>query len=227
MTFNFNSFFKGFNKKSFIVWLSYVAVLLTMSYFAYFYKLGNKTFHIWDESRNATSAYELSHNGKFLTPTYGGEIDMWSTKPPLLIGCQAICIKLFGNDETSIRLPSAMAATLAVLTIFLIIAVLTGSKPLGFLAAGIFLTTPGILPYHALRQADFESFLLCFSLAFSLVFLYFLEKNQKKYLYLAMSLFTLAFLSKSSASLFFLPGIFIFVVLRRKALSLEIGRAHV
>ncbi|MDD3740240.1 MAG: glycosyltransferase family 39 protein, partial [Bacteroidales bacterium] len=217
---NFNSFFKIFNKKSFFVWLSYVAVLLTMSYFAYFYKLGSKTLHIWDESRYAVNAYEVGKNGKYLTPTYDGQIDMWNTKPPFLIGCQAICIKVFGNNESSVRLPSAAAASLAVLVLFFVVAALTKSKPLGFLVAGIFLTTPGLLPYHALRQADFESFLLFFSAAYSLVFLYYIETKKTGSLYLAMALFTLAFLSKSSASLFFLPGIMIYVLMKRETLHL-------
>ncbi|MDD3859458.1 MAG: glycosyltransferase family 39 protein, partial [Bacteroidales bacterium] len=209
-----------FNKKSFFVWLSYVAVLLTMSYFAYFYKLGSKTLHIWDESRYAVNAYEVGKNGKYLTPTYDGQIDMWNTKPPFLIGCQAICIKVFGNNESSVRLPSAAAASLAVLVLFFVVAALTKSKPLGFLVAGIFLTTPGLLPYHALRQADFESFLLFFSAAYSLVFLYYIETKKTGSLYLAMALFTLAFLSKSSASLFFLPGIMIYVLMKRETLHL-------
>jgi len=191
-----------------------------MSYFAYFNKLGSKTLHIWDESRYAVNAYEVGKNGKYLTPTYDGQIDMWNTKPPFLIGCQAICIKIFGNNETSVRLPSAAAASLTVLVLFVVVALLTKSKPLGFLAAGIFLTTPGLLPYHALRQADFESFLLFFSAAYSLVFLYYIETKKTGSLYLAMALFTLAFLSKSSACLFFLPGILIYVLLKRETFQL-------
>jgi len=218
MKIHLKAFFRKHDIKSIGIAFCYVAVLLIMSYFAYFYALGNKTLHIWDESRYAVNAYEVSHNGKFLTPTYDGEIDMWNTKPPLLIGCQAICIKIFGNNETSVRLPSAMAATFTVLIIFLIVASLTKSKPLGFLVSCIFLTTPGLLPYHALRQADFEAFILFFSVAYSLVFLYYLETKKIGALYLGMVLFTLAFLSKSSASLFFLPGIGIYIVIKKELL---------
>jgi 4-amino-4-deoxy-L-arabinose transferase-like glycosyltransferase len=218
MKLQISSFFRKLDFKSIGINLCYVAVLLTLSYFAFFYALGNKTLHIWDESRYAVNAYEVSHNGKFLTPTYDGQIDMWNTKPPLLIGCQVICIKVFGNNETSIRLPSALAATFTVLILFFIVAALTKSKPLGFLVAGIFLTTPGLLPYHALRQADFEAFLLFFSAAYSLMFLYYIETKKIRSLYIAMALFTFAFLSKSSASLFFLPGIGIYILIRKQLL---------
>ncbi len=199
---------------------AYIGILLLFCYFAFFFALGNKTLHIWDESRNGISAYEVSKNNSFLMPTYNGTTDMWNTKPPLLIDCQAVCIKLFGNNETAVRLPSAIVSTLTVLLIFLLISTLTKSKPLGFLAAGVFLATPGLLPYHALRQGDFEAFILFFSAAYSLAFLYYTERKNNRTLYWAMSLFTLAFLSKSSASLFFLPGIGIYILLKKELLPL-------
>lgn len=199
---------------------AYIGILLLFCYFAFFFALGNKTLHIWDESRNGISAYEVSKNNSFLMPTYNGATDMWNTKPPLLIDCQAVCIKIFGNNETAVRLPSAVVSTLTVLLIFLLISALTKSKPLAFLAAGVFLATPGLLPYHALRQGDFEAFILFFSAAYSLAFLYYTETKKNGTLYLAMSLFTLAFLSKSSASLFFLPGIGIYILIKKELLPL-------
>ncbi len=200
--------------------LPYICILLVFCYFAFFFALGNKTLHIWDESRNGISAYEMSKNNNFLMPTYNGSVDMWNTKPPLLISCQAICIKIFGNNEMSVRLPSAVVSTLTVLLIFLLLSELTKSKPLAFLAAGVFLVTPGLLPYHALRQGDFEAFILFFSAAYSLVFLYYIETKKNWTLYLMMSLFTLAFLSKSSASLFFLPGIGLYILMKKELLPL-------
>ncbi|MDD2635866.1 MAG: glycosyltransferase family 39 protein [Bacteroidales bacterium] len=198
----------------------FILVLIVMSYFVFINQLGNRTLHIWDESRNAISAYEVSKNGSYLMPTFNEQIDMWNTKPPLLISCQAICIKIFGNNEFAVRLPSALASSLTAILIFLVLSSLTKSKPLAFLTSCVFLTLPGILQYHALRQGDFEAFLVFFSAAYALVFLYYLETKKTNFLYFSMALFTLAFLSKSSASLFFLPGIGIYILLKKELVNL-------
>ncbi|MDY0142866.1 MAG: glycosyltransferase family 39 protein [Bacteroidales bacterium] len=211
---------KALKSKENIKTILYISVLSIMSYFVFINNLGSRTLHIWDESRNAISAYEISKNGSYLMPTFDEQIDMWNTKPPLLISCQAICIKIFGNKESAVRLPSALASILTAILVFLVLASLTKSKPLAFLSSCVFLTLPGILPYHALRQADFEAFLVLFSAAYALVFLYYLETKKTNFLYLSMVLFTLAFLSKSSASLFFLPGIGIYILLKKELLNL-------
>jgi len=45
---------------------------------------------------------------------------MWNTKPPLMIWCQVISMKLLGINEWAIRLPSALAALFTCAIIMLI-----------------------------------------------------------------------------------------------------------
>jgi len=89
----------------------YVFLLLLVS-IPIFQRLDFYTIRIWDESRLAINAYEMYHSGNYLIPTYKGEPDMWSTKPPLMIWVQVLSMKLFGVNEMGIRLPSALAALL-------------------------------------------------------------------------------------------------------------------
>jgi 4-amino-4-deoxy-L-arabinose transferase-like glycosyltransferase len=198
----------------------YFVVLLLLSYYVFFNLLGEKTLHIWDESRNAASAVEMQIDGNVLSPSFNGKPDMWNTKPPLLIATQALFVNLFGISENSVRLPSAIAALAAVLAIFFFVSRYTKSTSAGFLSAVVLITSPELLVYHGVRSADFEAFLMFFSIAYSLLIFAFVETGRKKFLYFGISCFILAFFSKSTASLLFIPGIITYVLATGKLLKI-------
>jgi 4-amino-4-deoxy-L-arabinose transferase-like glycosyltransferase len=195
-------------------------LLLILSYLAFFYKLGSSTFCWWDETRNAVNALEMSQSRNWLVTTFEGNVDIWNTKPPLLIIMQAICIKVFGISEFAVRFPSAVASSITVLLLFFIVSRYSKSIFLGFLSSFMFITIPGLLPYHAARSADFDAMLLMFSTAYTFTFFAYVETKKIKYLYAFALLFSLTFLTKSSASLIFLVGLFIYTAIRKELINM-------
>ncbi len=82
--------------------------------------LRNSTLPIqlWDESRNANNALEMSRNGHVIVTYFNGAPDHWNTKPPLLIWCMALLLRLGLPPLVAVRLPSIMAATATVLAVW-------------------------------------------------------------------------------------------------------------
>lgn len=68
--------------------LPYIILFTIILIFPIFYDLGGLTIRQWDESRNATNALEMSKNGNYLVTYFNNNIEMWNTKPPLLIWIQ-------------------------------------------------------------------------------------------------------------------------------------------
>ena len=195
-------------------------IILAICFITIFYKLGYLTFHVWDEARNVNNAIEMSESKNFLVPTYLGEEDTWNTKPPLLIIIQSIFINLFGLSELSVRLPSAIAVTLTVVFVFLFISKFTKSNFIAFFSSFILLTTPGMVAHHGVRTGDYEATLLLLCVLYSLFYLCYIETKKSKYLYLFSIAFTLAFMTKSSAALLFIPALFIYSIYRRRLVSI-------
>lgn len=59
-----------------------------------------------DEGFYASVAREMRHSGDWLTPTLGGE--PWFEKPPLLYWLMILSMRVFGETEFAVRLPSAL-----------------------------------------------------------------------------------------------------------------------
>ena len=185
-----------------------------------FQHLGSLTIRLWDESRLAINAYEMYHSGNYLVPTYEGEPEMWNTKPPLMIWLQVISMKLFGASEVSIRLPSAFAALFTCLLILLVAVRYVKNFWFGFICILVLLTSFGYFDHHAIRSGDYDSLLTFFLTLGCFSFFFFLETAQKKYIYFFFISLTLAVLTKSSAALIILPGLFIYTLIKRKMLFL-------
>ena len=70
-----------------------------------------------DEPRYASTARDMVLNGNWIVPHFNGVPRI--NKPPLFYWAIAISYKLFGINEFSARLPSALAATGTVLITYL------------------------------------------------------------------------------------------------------------
>src|SRR4051812_33620138 len=71
---------------------AYVARYLVLAALVYMPVFGNLNvlpIREWDEARIAVSAYEVYSGGDWLVTRFHGEPDMWNTKPPFLVWCQA------------------------------------------------------------------------------------------------------------------------------------------
>lgn len=66
-----------------------IIVLLAMIAVPLFGHLDTLPLRLWDESRLAINAYEMMKDGDLIVTHFNGQPDMWNTKPPLMIWCQA------------------------------------------------------------------------------------------------------------------------------------------
>ena len=94
-----------------IVWT--VLILATL-YLSYFHNLGAIGFVGPDEPRYAWIARDMAESGDWVTPRLYGK--PWFEKPVLYYWGAAASFKLFGVSETAARLPSAICALLATLS---------------------------------------------------------------------------------------------------------------
>ena len=91
-----------------------VLILLTL-YVCYFSHLGAFGFIGPDEPRYAWIARDMTESGDWVTPRLYGK--PWFEKPVFYYWSAAVCFKLFGVNEASARLPSAICALLATLSL--------------------------------------------------------------------------------------------------------------
>jgi 4-amino-4-deoxy-L-arabinose transferase-like glycosyltransferase len=93
--------------------LSVLAIALFLSFF----RLGSVPLFDVDEAVFATATKEMVESGDWITPTYNG-VNRYD-KPILFYWFMALSYKIFGVNEFSARFPSAVAASVLVLAIFL------------------------------------------------------------------------------------------------------------
>src|ERR1700693_577997 len=91
-----------------------VLILLTL-YVCYFSHLGAFGFIGPDEPRYAWIARDMAETGDWVTRRLYGT--PWFEKPVFYYWSAAVCFKLFGVNEASARLPSAICALLATLSL--------------------------------------------------------------------------------------------------------------
>lgn len=174
---------------------------------------------LWDESRLAINAIEMSQSNNWLVTTYNLEPDHWNTKPPLLIWIQALMIKVFGISELSIRLPIAIAVFCTLMFMYSFVKKWTKQNLLAALIVFVLVNTSGYMTTHVARTGDYDGLLVMFTTLFSLTYFNYLETFKPKYLYLFFLFLALGVLTKSIAGLIFIPGLFIYTLLDKKVLS--------
>ena len=94
---------------------SLVAVVL----FAFYWQLGAVPLYDLDEGAFTEATREMLASGNFITPHKDGEPRY--DKPALIYWLQAASATLFGFNELALRLPSALAASLWVLALWLFV----------------------------------------------------------------------------------------------------------
>jgi 4-amino-4-deoxy-L-arabinose transferase-like glycosyltransferase len=102
------------NRKELAARIGWLVLICATLYICYFSHLGAIGFVGPDEPRYAWIARDMAESGDWITPRLYGK--PWFEKPPLYYWGAAICFKLFGVSEAAARLPSAMSALLATLT---------------------------------------------------------------------------------------------------------------
>ncbi len=192
-----------------------IVILVAVIFYTQYYHLNNLCYRIWDESRLATSAYEMAKNGNIMVPTFEGKPDMWNTKPPLMIWAQALVVRVHGLTELSVRLPSAISGTITCLLIFLFVIYLTQNGWIALLSVVMLCTFNGYIGYHGLRNGEYDCMLTLFTTAYLLcIFLYCNTDNPKRNWFLLLFFLNigLGILTKSVAALLFLPSVSLYIL---------------
>lgn len=190
-------------------------ILLILIYLVIFVKLGAFHMRLWDESMFAVNTYEMMHNGNYFANYFDGHPDICNTKPVLTLWAQIACVKLLGYNELALRLPSAIAAALTILLVFVFL-YKNYSALWAWASALILLTSQGFIGFHTARTAEADSLLTFFLLLSNLTFLKFINSQKQKYVLFFMLSLTLAFATKMVAALLFLPSILIILIIYKQ-----------
>jgi 4-amino-4-deoxy-L-arabinose transferase-like glycosyltransferase len=109
-------------------------VLLAVFVVLFGVELGTAELSSADEGRYAEIPREMVASGEWVTPRLDGVV--YFEKPPLVYWCVAICLKVFGSSEWSMRLTPALFALSGVLLTYLVGRHLYG-RLAGFAAATV------------------------------------------------------------------------------------------
>ncbi len=131
--------------------------------------IASRPIALWDESRLAVNALEMSQHGYSLITTYGFRPDLWNTKPPLLIWLMAGSIRLFGPQEWAIRAPSLLAGLATLVLVMRFSWRLTRSVGVAGTATLTLLLSLGFFGNHAAVSGDYDALLTLFTTGYVLL----------------------------------------------------------
>jgi 4-amino-4-deoxy-L-arabinose transferase-like glycosyltransferase len=200
-----------------------VALLLLVAVMILLFRNSAVPMQIWDESRNANNALEMSRNGHLLVTYFHGMPDHWNTKPPLLIWCMDLFLQLGLPPLLAVRLPSILAATTTVLLVFFFCRNWLDDRFAGLVAGLTLLSAPLFVGWHAGRTGDFDSFVTLFTLVYGLAFWRYLEaqgRDRTRWIALAGLGVALSVLTKGVGGVLALPGLFLYAIFRGRLVKL-------
>lgn len=160
-----------------------------------------------DEAKNATCAREMLQRADLIVPTFNGQLR--TDKPPVHYWFMMLAYKIFGVNEFSARLFSAVFGALTVLTTF-VFAEKFFSQKVAIISTIVLLSSLHfILQFH---MAVPDPYLTFFLTAGFYSFYAFYKVKKKMYLYLFYICIGLAVLTKGVVGVF-LPGLIILLYL--------------
>jgi 4-amino-4-deoxy-L-arabinose transferase-like glycosyltransferase len=195
-----------------------IALLISIPIFG---NLNVWPIRIWDESRLVVNAYQMMQDNDWIVTHYwDNSPDMWNTKPPLLIWCQVLCMKIMGIGELAIRSPSAIAAFLTCISLLILSVRYLKDFMFGFIAVIVLITSLGYINIHATRTGDYDSLLTWFSTVSAFSFFAYFENRDVKYLYFFFLGLTFGVLTKGVTVLMFVPAFVIYAFWQKQLLNL-------
>src|ERR1700737_2871927 len=197
--------------------ISWAVLIFLTLYVCYFSHLGAFGFIGPDEPRYAWIARDMAESGDWVTPRLYGK--PWFEKPVFYYWSAALCFKLFGVNEFSARLPSAVCALLATLALAWLALRLGGWQQARWVLL-LLPSTVGMIGFSHAASTDmpFSAMLsiamVCAAVVLGLVPANYLEepvfRQTKKAIYLSLGLFGfflgLAVLAKGPAALILAGG---------------------
>jgi 4-amino-4-deoxy-L-arabinose transferase-like glycosyltransferase len=150
-----------------------VALLLALCSGLYFWRLGNLPFHTRGEPREALVVWEMVRTGNWILPLIND--DYIPYKPPLFHWFGVLTSEIYGDvNELTVRLPSALFATLGVFLIYLAAGRFWNAKA-GLVAALVLATRPEWWNSATETQVDMT---LAFFITAALVLFYRMYKEE-------------------------------------------------
>jgi len=192
----------------------YIFIILAFSIFMFTFGLGNMPLTDPDESFYAATAQEMTEDGEWITPTIFGKPQF--EKPILYYWLIRISYEVFGVNEFSSRLPSAVFGVLGVLGIFYL-GKLLFSPLCGFLSALVTMTN---IQYIVFARACVTDMVLAVFILYSILFALLGWTGKRKiYFYLSSVMAGLAVLTKGPIALFIIGATIILYLIVSKQLK--------
>ncbi len=192
-----------------------LAIILVLTTFFAFFRLGDHPLELGDESRGGINALEMLANGDLVNLYYCGEPDGVRAKPPMFIWTVALSMHLFGANELALRIPSALYIIVVFFLIFRIIN-LYRSPQFAFWTCLMLLSVSGLVGYHVGRNGDFDAMLLMFLLAGLYFFLRYFDFGHKPSVYFGGFFWGMAFMVKGLAAGTLAPGLALYLILTNR-----------
>jgi len=183
--------------------------LVPITLFFLLFNLGHGALASWDEAIYASVAKGIHESGDWLTLRLNGVL--WLEKPPLAIWVTALFYKLFGVNELSARLFSALCGSGCVFATYWIGRHLL-DRWAGLLGALVLLSSSHFLVYSRFGMLDAPLLLfIILTLGF-----FWLGQNRNRYLIYSGIALGLAFLTKGFAAFLVFPVIWFYALLANK-----------
>jgi len=186
-----------------------ILILIAVASVILLFNLGGGSLSSWDEAFYAEVSREILETNNWIDLTWGGS--PWSDKPPLYMWVTAVFYKMFGVNEFSARLFSALSGTGIVILTYLFAARLF-SRRAGTVSAAMLLST-----YHFLWLSRMGTLDVTFTFFLLLSVYSFLrsEINPVNIVY-SFIWFGFAFLTKGPAALLIPMILGLYVLLGRQ-----------
>ena len=182
----------------------------------FFVNLGKGSLWASDEQTYSQMAFSMVKNQDYLTPWCTGSLAIWTGKPPLTMWLMALSYQVFGINNFSTRLMSALFGTLSLIVVFYLGKRLFNVYA-GFLSALVLgtLTTFFAFATHAMLDVPFIFFMLT-----SIYFLVLGENEEKADLFAVLSglFFGLALMTKQIDALLIPLIAFVFLASTKRSI---------
>ena len=186
-----------------------ILILLAVAAVVLLVNLGSGSLNSWDEAFYAQVSREILEQNDWVNMHWTGKT--WIDKPPLYMWFTAVFYKLFGVNEFSARLFSAIAGMGLVIFTYLLGRRLF-TRRVGLISAIMLLGSYHFISFSKAGTLDItNAFFLCASIYF-----FMMVENKRQNLILSFLCFSLAFLTKSFGAMLIPMILGIYVIAARK-----------
>lgn len=186
-----------------------IIIIVAISAILIFYNLGGGSLSSWDEAFYAQVSREMFESGDMINLTWANE--PWNDKPPLYMWVTAFFYKVFGINEFSARLFSAVSALILVILTYLI-ALKLFTERTATLASIMLPCTYHFLWFSKMGTLDVTLTMFLF------LSLYLFIMSEEKPILITLSFvsFAMAFLTKGAGAILIVISLLLYLAITRK-----------